>query len=126
MKKQFAMKPVDYSELASAVAQLAQRAPTIETAELSSLWPWVESLVLDRVHSDETEAEPRFGSGSARLRAEAQRIRNLAWEVAVSIDLGAVHVNALEALTALLRKRGRRFEKLAALDRLGKRASSAA
>lgn len=124
MKKQFEIKPVEYSELASAVDQLTQRAPTIGAEELSSLWPWVENQVLDRVHADETEAERR-GFGGAKLRAEGQCIRNLAWEVAVSIDLGAVHLKALEALTEALRKRGRRFEKLAALRRSGERALSA-
>ena len=109
VKKQFEVKPVEYAELASAVDQLASRAPTVDAAELSALWPWVEGLVLDRVRADESEARSGAAFDSALLRAEGQRIRNLAWEVGVSVDLGAVHVSALEALAELLRRRGSRF-----------------
>jgi len=127
VKRQIEVKPVEYVELAGAVDQLVRRASNIDAAELIALWPWVEGLVLDRVRADEAEAAGGFDS--ALLRAEGQRIRNLAWEVGVSVDLGAVHVAALEALAELLRKRGRRFRTQDAmrhpLARSGARDSSA-
>lgn len=115
MKKELEVKPVEYAELAGAVDQLALRAPTIDATELIALWPWVEGLMLDRVRADETELEAGGGFDSALLRAEGQRIRNLAWEIGVSVDLGAVHRPALEALADLLRKRGARFGRQAAI-----------
>ena len=81
MKRQIEVKPVEYVELAGAVDQLVRRASNIDAAELIALWPWVEGLVLDRVRADEAEAAGGFDS--ALLRAEGQRIRNLAWEVGV-------------------------------------------
>jgi len=117
VKKQFEVKPVEYAELAGAVDQLASRAPTIDAGELIALWPWVEGLVLDRVSADEAEVRSGAAFDSALSRAEGQRIRNLAWEIGVSVDLGAVHVSALEALADLLRRRGSRFAKQAAVRR---------
>ena len=117
MKKQFEVKPVEYAELAGAVDQLARRAPTIGSGELIALWPWVEGLVLDRVRADESDVQGGAAFDSALFRAEGQRIRNLAWEIGVSVDLGAVHVSALEALAEVLRRRGSRFGKHVALRR---------
>lgn len=117
MKKQFEVQPVEYAELAGAIDQLAQRAPNADAAELIALWPWVEGLLLDRVRADESEARER-GLETELLRAEGQRIRNLAWEIGVSIDLGAVHAGALDALAELLRKRGRRFGGQTAMARV--------
>ncbi|HEX2672536.1 MAG TPA: hypothetical protein VHM25_16755 [Polyangiaceae bacterium] len=127
MKKQFEVKPVEYAELASAVDQLASRAASIDSGELIAMWPWVEGLVLDRVRADESEAQSGAAFDSALLRAEGQRIRNLAWEIGVSVDLGAVHVSALEALAEVLRKRGLRFAvqvRRPSVERAGTRASS--
>ncbi|HYP98698.1 MAG TPA: hypothetical protein VER96_08490 [Polyangiaceae bacterium] len=122
VKKQLEVKPVEYAELAGAVEQLAQRAPTIGVTELIALWPWVEGLMLDRVRADEAEAPSGGGFDDALLRAEGQRIRNLAWEIGVSVDLGDVHVSALESLAELLRKRGSRFGMQASLRRSVERA----
>lgn len=121
VKKQFEVKPVEYAELAGAIDQLASRAPSIDAGELIALWPWVEGLVLDRVRADEFETQSGGAFDGALLRAEGQRIRNLAWEIGVSVDLGAVHVNALEALAELLHKRGARFSTQAARRRLVER-----
>jgi hypothetical protein len=117
VKKQFEVKPAEYAELAGAVDQLALRAPTVGAAELIALWPWVEGLVLDRVRADEAEAPTGGGFDAALSSAEGQRIRNLAWEIGVLVDLGAVHVSALEALAEVLRKRGSRFGMQAAMRR---------
>lgn len=126
MKKQLEVKPVEYVELAGAIDQLALRAPAIGAGELIALWPWVEGLVLDRVRADEAEAERDSAVDSALLRAEGQRIRNLAWEIGVSVDLSAVHVGALAALGELLRKRGSRFSRQAAARRPAARMSARA
>ena len=93
---------VEYAELSQALEQLAERAPAIDAAELVRLWPGVESRVLSRLSADEHKEE------SPLLQSEAQRIRNLAWEVGVSVDLYAVHLGALRTLADLLRQRGQR------------------
>lgn len=89
----------EYSELARVLEQLAERAPSIDEAELVSLWPAVERRVLTRVRADRHES----------TTSDEQRIRNLAWEIGVSVDLFAVHVGALRTLANLLRERGQRL-----------------
>ena len=115
---------LEYLELASTVARVAERAPIADPAELIELWPAVEQRVLDRVSADGTEREhatqeranaprPDRSDHSDHVqrseRLEGERIRNLAWEIGVSIDLRAVHLGALGALAKVLRERGQRL-----------------
>jgi hypothetical protein len=96
-------------ELAQFLEQLAERAATNDSAELAALWPGVEDRVLSCVRADARgNANAAVGPATSRPQAEEQRLRNLAWEVAVSIDLGAVHVGAIRGLAGLLRERGQR------------------
>ena len=101
----------EHAELSRALDQLAERAPTLDSAELVALWPEVEARVLARISADEHRHE------SPLVHAESERIRNLAWEIGVSVDLHAVHLGALQKLADLLRERG---------QRLGRRGASSA
>ncbi|HKO50596.1 MAG TPA: hypothetical protein VJV79_22890 [Polyangiaceae bacterium] len=93
------------SELVRALDELAERAPTIDPTELAALWPELERRVLLRMRAD----RPFEGSLKApQLQAEEQRLRNLAWEVGVSVDLHAVHLGAIRTLATLLRERSQR------------------
>ncbi len=110
MKKPSQANDAEYSELARALDQLAERAAAIDAAELIALWPEVERRVLARVRADEhDQGNTNAGLESPPLQAEGQRIRNLAWEIGVSVDLRAVHLGALRTLATLLRERGQRF-----------------
>jgi hypothetical protein len=101
----------EHAELSRALDQLAERASALDSAQLVSLWPELEARVLARVSADEHRHETPL------LHAESERIRNLAWEIGVSVDLHAVHLGALRTLADLLRERG---------QRLGRRGASSA
>jgi len=101
---------VEYAELAVALDELADRAAELDAVELATRWPELESRLLARVDADERSprsAADEFESPleSPLARSEGERIRNLAWEVGVSVDLHAAHLNALRTLAQLLRER---------------------
>jgi hypothetical protein len=99
----------EFGDLARALELLAERAPTMEPTELVRLWPTLELRVLGCLRLDR---HPERGAASPEtrlLRLEEERLRNLAWEIGVSVDLHAVHVGALRALAKLLGERGQRF-----------------
>jgi len=99
-----------YAELARALDQLAERAPTMDAAELVALWPGIERRVVVRVCADKRDDGNAADGGESPLPpSEEQRVRNLAWEVGVSVDLHAVHVGAIRALAKLMRERGQRL-----------------
>lgn len=106
---------LEYGELARALDELAQRAPAIDAAELVSLWPKVESRVLARVRADEYEGGALGGVG--------ERVRNLAWEIGVSVDLYAVHLGAVRTLAKLLREHAQWVERQRTARASGERTS---
>lgn len=94
----------EFGELASALDQLIARLPALTDLELIALWPGLERRVLALVLADD-------GSDAAGLaHPEQQRVRNLVWEIGVSVDLQAMHVRALETLARLLRARAEPVE----------------
>ena len=110
---------VEYGELSRALDQLAERAPTLDPTELVARWPALERRVLARVRAD------KHVEGNAladREQPEEQRVRNLAWEIGVSVDLQAVHVGAIRALAKLLSERAQRFGRRAASPRSNEQA----
>lgn len=100
MKESSRENELEYAELSRALDQLVQRASSIDPAELVALWPGVERRVLARVRADRQE--------QGNTAADEQRIRNLAWEIGVSVDLYAVHLGALRTLAKLLHERAQR------------------
>jgi hypothetical protein len=104
-------KELEYAELSRALDQLAERASALDSAELVALWPGLERRVLARARADAHDEE------SPLLQAEEQRIRNLAWEIGVSVDLYAVHLGALRTLANVLRERGQRVGRRSAAAR---------
>jgi len=92
---------LEYAELARALDQLAERAPSIDGGELVALWPGLERRVLLRLRTDKHDA--------GNTASDEQRLRNLAWEIGVSVDLYAVHLGALRTLASLLRERAQRL-----------------
>jgi hypothetical protein len=100
----------EYGDLARALDQLAEQAPTMAPTELVEFWPGLESRVLACLRADEG-ADPARGAGAeSRLRpSDDERLRNLAWEIGVSVDLHAVHLGAMRALAKVLRERSQRL-----------------
>ena len=108
MEKRFRANEVEYGELAQALDQLAERVPSMPPADLVDLWPGVERRVLARIAADEHDANAGRGTLEGHLlQAEEQRIRHLAWEVGVSVEVHAVHLRALRTLATLLHERER-------------------
>ena len=107
------MNGLEYIELARAVHELAESAPLLEADALVTRWPEIERRVLARVRAEEYEGSAQGGLGEG--------IRNLAWEIGVSVDLHAVHLGALRTLADLLRERGQQLAMRSSRD-LGSRA----
>jgi hypothetical protein len=83
------------------VEKLALDAPFWDPARLAVVWKDVERRLLAQLR----EAEARSGSAHAEAGSvDYERIRNLTWEVTVSIDLGCVHVRPLARLAELLKQ----------------------
>ncbi|HET7545976.1 MAG TPA: hypothetical protein VFK05_39175 [Polyangiaceae bacterium] len=93
------------SEVASALDQLLARLPALTDLELVALWPALERKVLAQLRAEEhSEANlngPLTGS-------ETQRIRNLVWEIGVSVHLQSLHSRALATLAELMHVRAER------------------
>jgi len=100
---------LEYVELAGDMDRLAERAPVIPAEQLVEIWPTLEERVLERVSADGYDDGHATGDLASVPRLEGERIRNLAWEIGVSVDLHAVHLGALRALGRLLRERSQRF-----------------
>lgn len=95
-----------YAELLRALDAFSTRAANSDGSELIALWPRLERRILSRLRDDAPSATPLDGSPTL----EQHRIRNLAWEVGVSVDLRAVHLRALETLARLVRERAERID----------------
>lgn len=107
---------LEYLELAGDLDKFTERAAITDPAALVQLWPELEQRVLDRVGADGYDADNAAPSAANLPRSEAERIRNLAWEIGVSVDLHALHLGALRALAKLLRERGQRSLRRASRD----------
>ena len=87
---------------------LSEEAPEWSAAELPNSWRSWERALLAQLRDDERQwwlslpvIEPELAK---KARAEHERIRNLVWEIGVSIDLCCVHVRAIRKLAAVLAK----------------------
>lgn len=115
---------LEFLELAGALDRFAERAPGAHPVELVALWPELERRVLKRVSAGERESESAALDLANAPRSESERIRNLAWEIGVSVDLHAVHLGALRALTKLLRERGQRVGRRGSRDAIARSQAS--
>jgi len=108
-------------ELAALVDELSKRATVTNPLELVLDWQGLERRIFACLRRIEREApsslpEPR----------DLERLRNLAWEVGVSIELHSVHSRALATLAAELAKRAARLAARRGLKPPSPRASFAA
>jgi hypothetical protein len=89
----------------SSLERLATEAPP--SRELAAYWRDFERRLLAELREDERTLLPclTHPPDAERMLAEHERIRNLAWEIAITTDLGCVHVRAVRKLAALLRER---------------------
>lgn len=99
----------------SSLERLAVEAAT--SGELARLWRDFEARLLAELREDERKLLPLRACPSEaqkvqRSLAEHERIRNLAWEIAITTDLGCVHVRAIHRLAAVLRERAQRSQRL--------------
>lgn len=89
--------------------KLADDAPFWDPTHLAIVWRDVERRVLEQLREEERQslasAQAAHPKAAEQAGDERERIRNLAWEITVSIDLGRVHVRAISALAALLQAR---------------------
>ena len=94
----------------SSLERLASEAPP--SHELAAYWRDFERRLLAELRDDERTLLPRLAHApdAERMLAEHERIRNLAWEIAITTDLGCVHVRAVRKLAALLRERASRYQ----------------
>lgn len=95
----------------AALERLAHEAPS--SSELAVRWQDFETTLLAQLREEERALSPLLDHPAQARRAieEHERIRNLAWEVAVSADLGCVHVLAIRKLRALLHARSQRSQR---------------
>lgn len=89
----------------SSLEQLATEAPS--SRELVTRWRDFEGALLAQLREDERTLLPLLAQPSEAELAlkEHERIRNLAWEIAITTDLGCVHLRAIRKLEAVLRQR---------------------
>jgi hypothetical protein len=94
----------------SSLERLATEEPS--SRELAAYWRDFERRLLAELREDERTLLPRLAHppDAVRMLAEHERIRNLAWEVALTTDLGCVHVRAIRKLGVLLRERAARSQ----------------
>jgi hypothetical protein len=98
------------TNLVAFVDKLAADAPFWDPAKLAVVWKDVERRLLSQLREDERRSRSLQASPppeAARTSVDYERIRDLTWEVAVSIDLGCVHVRALSRLAELLKEQTR-------------------
>jgi hypothetical protein len=94
----------------SSLERLAVEAPS--SSELATYWRDFERRLLAELREEESVLLPLLAHppDSERMLAEHERIRNLAWEVGLTTDLGCVHVRAIRKLGTLLRDRASRSQ----------------
>jgi hypothetical protein len=94
----------------SALEVLASEAPS--SRELAAYWRDFERRLLAELREAERTLLPRLAHSpdAEQMLAEHERIRNLAWQVAITTDLGCVHVRIVRQLGALLRERAARTQ----------------
>jgi hypothetical protein len=89
------------------VEKLAADAPYWDPAQLAVVWKEVERRLLPRLRQDERRSgslQASHAPPAERSNVDFERMRNLAWEIAVSIEVGCVHVRALSRLAELLKE----------------------
>lgn len=95
---------------------LVEDAPFWAPVNLAVFWKDIERRLLAQLRDEERRNLPLWKSvdpvEAERSRVEYERIRNLAWEVAVSIELGCVHMRALGLIATLLRDQERRHSRI--------------
>ena len=97
----------------SSLERLAAEAPS--SRELAACWRDFEGRLLAQLREDERKlvpllAQPSEAQQVKRSLDEHERLRNLAWEIASTSDLGCVHVRAIRRLAVLLRERAQRSQ----------------
>lgn len=94
----------------SALEVLAAEAPW--SNELAAYWRDFERRLLAELRDAERTLLPRLAHppDAEQMLAEHERIRNLAWQVAITTDLGCVHMRIIRQLGALLRERAARTQ----------------
>ncbi len=92
----------------SALELLAAESPS--SRELAAYWRDFERRLFAELREAERTLLPHLAHppDAEQMLAEHERIRNLAWQVAITIDLGCVRVRILRQLGALLRERAAR------------------
>ena len=97
------------------VEKLAEDAPFWDPAQLALVWKDVERRLLPQLSEDERRSralQGQHGRSAEQRLVDYERLRNLAWEIAVSIDVGCVHVRALSKLAELLKEQSQCQEPL--------------
>jgi len=101
------------------VEKLAADAPYWDPAQLAAVWKDVERRLLPQLREDERRNKSLQAQDAAqaeRSRVDYERMRNLAGEVAISIELRCVHVRALARLAELLKAQSQCREATLSLD----------
>jgi hypothetical protein len=93
-----------------ALEVLAAEAPS--SRELAAYWRDFERRLLAELREAERTLLPRLAHppDAEQMLAEHERIRSLAWQVAITTDLGCFHVRIIRQLGALLRERAARTQ----------------
>lgn len=88
------------------LSSLSDDAPAWSAPELARSWFTWERSLLAQLREEERQQSPSLQAAQLGLAAKASsehdRIRNLVWEISVSIDLCCVHVRAVRKLAAVL------------------------
>jgi len=101
------------------VEKLAADAPCWDPAQLAVVWKDVERRLLPQLREDErrnSSLQAQDAPKAEQSHVDYERMRNLAWEVAISIELRCVHVRALSRLAELLKEQSRCREGTLSLD----------
>ena len=101
------------------VEKLAADAPYWDPAQLAVVWKDVERRLLPQLREDErrnSSLQAQDAPQAEQNQVDYERLRNLAWEVAISIELRCVHVRALSRLAELLKLQTQCREHTSCLD----------
>jgi hypothetical protein len=103
MTQEFDPEASEYLAVATLLERLSQLAPVEHASALAGLWSGIEPRLLACLRAYERCGAA--GSHGAAVMPEVECLRNLTWEVSVSLELGSVRLGALRKMALVFSER---------------------
>ena len=103
MTQEFDPEASEYHAVATLLERLCQLAPAEHASALAGLWSAIEPRLLACLRAYERSAAA--ATRGAAVIPEVECLRNLTWEVSVSLELGSVRLRALQKMAHVFAER---------------------